>query len=63
MRMDGRAYPLMDRQEVGVVLLGMVAVATSTKTDGCIYRNVVVVALAAVIVVALVGAFGIYMFL
>ena len=33
--MDGRANPLMDRQVVGVVLLEMVALVTSTTTAGC----------------------------
>jgi len=41
--MDGRANPLMDRQVVGVVLFGVVAMVSSPTTAGCsvVQRSVV----------------------
>ena len=43
--MDGRANPLMDRQVVGVVLFGVLAVVTSPTTAGrsVVYCRIVVV--------------------
>lgn len=43
--MDGRADPLLDREVVGVVLFGLVAVVTAPKGAGCsaVWSNVVVV--------------------
>ena len=43
--MDGRANPLVDRQVVGVVRFGVVAVVTSPTTAGCSVVCVVVVVL------------------